>query len=170
MNKPRSGNYAALAPTPLREYAVAILCTAAVSVLSLMLEPLIGHEAIGLLYLLLVVAVGVKLRRGPVLLVAACSAVMWDWLFLPPYFNLHIASGEDLMLFATFFVVALIFFCGTVAPHGQEKVPAAQNAARFEIPPTDEGWPGAGPIRRMDWFKRLWAERRAKWAEKVRHR
>jgi two-component system sensor histidine kinase KdpD len=107
MNKPRSGNYAALAPTPLREYAVAILCTAAVSVLSLMLEPLIGHEAIGLLYLLLVVAVGVKLRRGPVLLIAACSTLVWDLLFIPPYFTLHIASGEDLMLFATFFAVAL---------------------------------------------------------------
>jgi len=129
MNKPRSGNYAALAPTPLREYAVAILCTAAVSVLSLMLEPLIGHEAIGLLYLLLVVAVGVKLRRGPVLLVAACSAVMWDWLFLPPYFNLHIASGEDLMLFATFFVVALIMGHLTTRLRHAEIVDASE---RFE--------------------------------------
>src|ERR1043166_3178651 len=70
-------------------------------------EPVIGHQPIGLLYLLLVVAVGVKLSRGPVLLVAACSTVIWDLLFIPPYFTLHIARGEDLMLFATFFVVAL---------------------------------------------------------------
>lgn len=36
--------------------------------------------------------------------------------------------------------------------------------ARFQIPATDEGLPGAGPIRRMDWFQKLWAEKRAKWA------
>jgi lysophospholipase L1-like esterase len=38
---------------------------------------------------------------------------------------------------------------------------------RFEIPSTDDGLPGAGPIRRYDWFKKLWAERRAGWARRV---
>src|SRR5438105_2637726 len=28
--------------------------------------------------------------------------------------------------------------------------------ARFQIPTTDEGLPGDGPIRRYDWFKNLW--------------
>ena len=107
MKNPRTGKFATLEPTPLREYALAVLYTAAATVVSLALEPVIGHQPIGLLYLLLVVAVGVKLSRGPVLLVATCSTVIWDLLFIPPYFTLHIASGEDLMLFATFFVVAL---------------------------------------------------------------
>jgi lysophospholipase L1-like esterase len=44
---------------------------------------------------------------------------------------------------------------------------AAQNPtlpeARFEIPASDQGLPGAGPIRRYDWFKKLWAEKRALW-------
>ena len=26
----------------------------------------------------------------------------------------------------------------------------------LEIPDTDDGLPGAGPIRRYDWFKNLW--------------
>jgi lysophospholipase L1-like esterase len=38
------------------------------------------------------------------------------------------------------------------------------NAARFEIPATDEGLPGEGPVRRYDWFKKLWRERRSQWA------
>ena len=107
MNKPRTRKFTTLGATPPREYALAVLFIAAATVISLALEPVIGHRPLGLLYLLLVVAVGVKLRRGPVLLVAALSAVVWDLLFLPPYFNFHIASPEDLMLFATFFVVAL---------------------------------------------------------------
>jgi lysophospholipase L1-like esterase len=43
----------------------------------------------------------------------------------------------------------------------------AQEAARpeaYAIPPTDEGLPGSGPIRRYDWFQKLWKERRAMWA------
>jgi two-component system sensor histidine kinase KdpD len=97
--------------------------------MSLALEPVIGHESIGLLYLLLVVAVGVKLHRGPVLLVAACSTIVWDLLFIPPYFTLHIASGEDLMLFATFFVVALIMGHLTTRLRQAEIV---ETSARFQ--------------------------------------
>ena len=47
--------------------------------------------------------------------------------------------------------------------------PAAtsQAAASFAIPETDDGLPGAGPIRRYDWFRQLWVERRAAWAQRV---
>ena len=38
------------------------------------------------------------------------------------------------------------------------------SASHFDIPATDDGLPGAGPIRRYDWFKKLWRERRTKWA------
>lgn len=38
--------------------------------------------------------------------------------------------------------------------------------ARFQIPATDEGLPGEGPIRRYDWFKNLWASKRAAWAKR----
>jgi lysophospholipase L1-like esterase len=34
----------------------------------------------------------------------------------------------------------------------------------LEIPATDDGLPGQGPIRRYDWFQNLWKERRTKWA------
>jgi lysophospholipase L1-like esterase len=45
---------------------------------------------------------------------------------------------------------------------------AAANAdARFQIPASDDGLPGAGPIRRYDWFRKLWAERRVAWAQRV---
>lgn len=92
--------------TPAREYVAAILSTAAVTLGLLTIEPLTGHRPLGLLYLLLIVAVGMKLRRGPVLLVAASSAFLWA-LFIPPRFYPHISDPEDLMLFATFFAVAL---------------------------------------------------------------
>ena len=46
----------------------------------------------------------------------------------------------------------------------------AQNAAPqtpdpFALPATDDGLPGAGPVRRYDWFQQLWRERRSAWAK-----
>jgi lysophospholipase L1-like esterase len=41
--------------------------------------------------------------------------------------------------------------------------PAAENLA---IPANDDGLPGAGPIRRYDWFKNLWMEKRTAWAKR----
>ena len=37
--------------------------------------------------------------------------------------------------------------------------------AHFQIPGSDDGLPGTGPIRRYDWFKNLWQSRRAAWAQ-----
>jgi lysophospholipase L1-like esterase len=45
--------------------------------------------------------------------------------------------------------------------------PAAPADSRFQLPPTDDGLPGAGPLRRGDWFKKLWVERRTAWASEV---
>lgn len=43
----------------------------------------------------------------------------------------------------------------------------AQDNSRFEIPASDDGLPGTGPIRRYDWFRKLWAEKRSTWASRA---
>jgi hypothetical protein len=35
------------------------------------------------------------------------------------------------------------------------------------IPDTDEGLPGAGPLRRTDWFRGVWHKRRGSWMDKT---
>jgi lysophospholipase L1-like esterase len=35
---------------------------------------------------------------------------------------------------------------------------------RFPLPATDDGLPGAGPLRRAEWFQKLWNERRTQFA------
>jgi lysophospholipase L1-like esterase len=70
-------------------------------------------------------------------------------------------------------VLAALFaalFFGGCASHPSPtaaKNTAAQPDTRFEVPATDEGLPGAGPIRRYDWFRTLWRERRSAWARQV---
>jgi len=38
---------------------------------------------------------------------------------------------------------------------------------KLAIPATNDGLPGTGPIRRYDWFSKLWQERRNRWAARV---
>jgi lysophospholipase L1-like esterase len=46
-------------------------------------------------------------------------------------------------------------------------LPLSAQDTRWQIPATDDGLPGAGPIRRADWFRKLWSERRAVWGTRV---
>ena len=41
--------------------------------------------------------------------------------------------------------------------------PAASAQVSIEIPESDDGLPGKGPIRRADWFRKIWNERRSQW-------
>src|SRR5258707_710465 len=56
---------------------------------------------------------------------------------------------------------------GGPTPHAQNNPSAPQPAAHFQIPATDDGLPGEGPIRRYDWFGKLWMDRRSAWAARV---
>jgi len=37
----------------------------------------------------------------------------------------------------------------------------------IDLPQTDEGLPGAGPIRRAEWFRQLWSERKTHWLNRT---
>jgi lysophospholipase L1-like esterase len=63
-------------------------------------------------------------------------------------------------------VVLLLGARDAVAAQPREVNPT-QGTDRFAIPATDLGLPGAGPIRRYDWFQRLWRERRSAWATEI---
>src|SRR5258708_5461862 len=62
-----------------------------------------------------------------------------------------------------FLLIALSCMLGRATPHAQDK----SSAAHFQFPATDDGLPGEGPIRRYDWFRKLWTDRRTEWAARV---
>lgn len=64
-------------------------------------------------------------------------------------------------------VVLLLFGVSSVSAWPPATAPAERAQDPFTIPATDDGLPGAGPIRRYDWFQRVWRERRSAWAERV---
>lgn len=71
------------------------------------LLPYTGHLFAALVFLFAIVLAGTRWNRGPVLAMAVVSALVWNFLFIPPQFTFHIESPQDVTMFALFFVVAL---------------------------------------------------------------
>ncbi len=63
------------------------------------------------------------------------------------------------------FVLAVFVLAGFVGVlRAQETSTADPPSTTYVLPATDDGLPGAGPIRRAGWFERLWTKRRSQFA------
>ena len=71
------------------------------------LLPYTGYQFSALVFLMTIVIAGTRWNRGPVLAMGVVSALVWNFIFIPPQFTLHIEKPQDIIMFAMFFVVAL---------------------------------------------------------------
>lgn len=92
----------------LRDCARGASAVAGVTVVCWFLQWRIGYESVALLYMLSVVLLALALHRWAVLLTATLSALLWNFLFIPPRFTFRINSATDAMMFVMYFVVALV--------------------------------------------------------------
>jgi two-component system, OmpR family, sensor histidine kinase KdpD len=92
----------------LLQYGLVVAVMLVVSVLNIVLNPVVGVHATALIYLLAVVLLGLFVQRGPILLAASLSAVVWDYFFLPPVFAFRVSHFEDALLLVMYFLVAII--------------------------------------------------------------
>lgn len=92
----------------LREWMEALGIAAGVTVAGLGMLRVTGYWTVALLYLLAVLLSALRLSRWPVFLLAALSALLWDFLFIPPRFTFYVGEVHDLVMLGTFFVVALV--------------------------------------------------------------
>ncbi|EEF57138.1 sensor histidine kinase [Pedosphaera parvula] len=95
-------------PIPWKQYGWSLGLVAAVTVLNSSLDSFIGHRAVALIYLLSVVILALFVGRGPVVMTATLSALLWNFFFLPPRFTLYITTIEDAMMFGMYFIVAIV--------------------------------------------------------------
>lgn len=109
------------APQPWAQYGMAFTIVCAVTALGTLLEPFAGYWAIALVYLLSIILAAMRLRRGPVLVLATASALLWNFLFIPPRFTFYIREVRDLMMFAMYFIVAVIVGHLTSRLHEREE-------------------------------------------------
>ena len=90
------------------QYIISILSVVAVSLFGLSLREVIDYKIIGYLLLVLVSILAIFLEIKPVLLAAVVASLSLDFLFIKPYYTLHIDNAQEALLLLLFFIIALI--------------------------------------------------------------
>ncbi|OIQ81795.1 sensor protein KdpD [mine drainage metagenome] len=91
-----------------RDYAMAALGCAAVTLIAAPLSMLFDLSNIVMLFLLTVVIVALRYGRGPAVLASFLSVPAFDFFYVPPRFSFAISDVQYLMTFITMLVVGLI--------------------------------------------------------------
>lgn len=91
-----------------RQYFFSIISVLIVAVLCFLVRSEINYRISALILLLTVSVIAMLFDILPVLLAAFLSAVIWNYFFIPPQFTLDISSTEDLLMFLSYFFVALL--------------------------------------------------------------
>ncbi len=104
------------------QYILSALFTILTAVIFYPLKEYIGYQivAFGLLFTVSILALFVGI--GPILLSATLSALIWDFFFIPPSFNLHVDKLEDVLMLMTYFIIALIGGVMTSRVRKQERL------------------------------------------------
>ncbi len=84
------------------------LFLAGLSITCGLLSSLIGYLAVGFIFLLGVLGVGLFSTIGPTLFVAVLSAFIWDYFFIPPKFVLTIKEPADAILILIYLISAVV--------------------------------------------------------------
>ena len=92
------------------------------TLISSLLDPWIGYRAVGFIFLLGVMIVGMLASTGPVIFAALFSVITWNFFFIPPLFTFTIRAPEDAIMCMTFFVVASIMGYLTNRIHDRERI------------------------------------------------
>ncbi len=103
--KPRSIAYP---QTRLLEWTWVIIIPGTVTCMGWLLLKFIGPHSIALLYLTSVVLAGLRLSRWPVIGIAFMNALLWNYVFVPPYFAFAINEFHDSTTFSMLLLTAIV--------------------------------------------------------------
>jgi two-component system, OmpR family, sensor histidine kinase KdpD len=69
---------------------------------------ILDYRSVGMVLLFVVTTLSLFVGRGPIIVTAILSALIWDFVFIPPHFTLHIGNPSDILLVLLYFIVAIV--------------------------------------------------------------
>lgn len=92
----------------INQYIVGVFSVCIIGALGFFLSDLLGYRTVAFILLVTVSVLAMFFDIFPVLLAALLSALVWDFLFIPPRFTFSITSTEDSLLLLMYFIVASV--------------------------------------------------------------
>lgn len=91
-----------------QHYIVSVFLILCVSIICFLASDVLGYKVVALLLLMSVSLLAMLFDIFPVLLAATLSALIWDFFFIPPRFTFNISATDDILLFAMYFIIAML--------------------------------------------------------------
>jgi len=91
-----------------KQYLISLLMVVMVGAICFAVSAYVGYQVVAFLLLLAVSLIAISFDILPVLVSATVSAFIWDFFFIPPRFNFHVGTTEDVLLLVMYFVIAMI--------------------------------------------------------------
>lgn len=92
----------------LKQLLVSVIAVCWIAVTCFFLLGFMSHRVVALILLLTVSLIAVSFDILPVLVAACLSAFIWNFFFIPPRFTFHVGTTEDSILFAMYFLIAMV--------------------------------------------------------------
>ena len=115
-----------------REFGLSFFMFAMATGVNMFLQQWTGYHHTGLMYLLTVVLSGAFLGRSAAFMLAALSALAWDFLFIPPQYTFGFKRSYDMGLLGMFFITALMMGFVTSKLRRQKKKSEQKQRLRSE--------------------------------------
>lgn len=90
------------------QYLVSVAVVLGVALVCFFLADFFGYRVVALILLMTVSIIAMLFDILPVLAAAVLSAIIWNFLFIPPLFTFHIHNAEDVLMFLLYFLIALV--------------------------------------------------------------
>lgn len=111
-----------------QSYLLAIIITGLTTLLAYWVELSISPTNLVMLYILAVMVAAVYLGRGPSILVSFLGVLLFDFLFVPPYFTFAVDDTEYVITFAGLLLVGLVISALAVTAQQQTEEARSREA------------------------------------------
>jgi len=91
-----------------RQYVAALLVVSIVSAIGFVFQDWVNYQTLAMFYLIAQVLLALVVGRGATLLAAVLSAIIWEYIFVPPAYSFALEGLYDEMTVLTYCVVALV--------------------------------------------------------------
>lgn len=91
-----------------QQYLISIVLVCIVSALGFLVSDFLGYRSVALMLLVTVSILAMVFDILPVVIASVLSALVWDFLFIPPRFTLTVGTGEDGLLLFMYLVIVLV--------------------------------------------------------------
>jgi two-component system sensor histidine kinase KdpD len=106
----------------ITEYISAFIIIGLTAIICFPVSKETGYQVVSFILLFVVSILATFLGIGPILVASTLSAIIWNYLFIPPRFTFHIEKTEDIMMFGMFFFIALVNGVLTSRVRRQERI------------------------------------------------